>query len=55
MNAMYNDEDYTGGAMSYFEFKNPMSERMTDEGWRDYCKDNDLKKLMFKWQKRLYD
>jgi hypothetical protein len=55
MNAMYNDEDYTGGALSYFEFKNPMSERMTDEGWRDYCRNNDLKKLMFKWQKRLYD
>ncbi|MGE3063069.1 MAG: DUF3160 domain-containing protein [bacterium] len=55
MNVSYRGEDFTGGAMSYFEFKNPMSERLTDEEWRAYLKENDMSKLLFKWQKKIYD
>ena len=55
MTVQYNGFEFAGGAMSYFEFKKPMSERMTDEEWRELAKKNDLRQFLFKWQKRIYD
>ncbi|MDD3803776.1 MAG: DUF3160 domain-containing protein [bacterium] len=55
MNADFGGEIFTGGAMSYYEFKKPISQRMTDEEWRDYLKTGDASELLFRWQKRIYD
>jgi len=48
---IFKNKLYTGGALTYFEFKHPMNDRLTDEKWRESAVTSDLGKLLFKWQK----
>lgn len=53
--AEFMNENFKGYAMSYFEFTNPLSSRMTDEEWRERVRTEDTDKLLLQWQKELYD
>lgn len=55
IDAEHRGESYSGLTMSYFEFKGPIEDRMTDEEWREKVKTTNINELLFKWQKPLYD
>ena len=44
---------YKGGVLSYYEFKHPMSDRLSDEKWREIA--DSAEKYLSPWQRGLYE
>lgn len=44
---------YKGGVLSYYEFKHPMSDRLSDEKWREIA--DNAEKYLSPWQRGFYE
>lgn len=54
IDVVYLGKAFQGGVLTYFEFKHPMNDRLTDEKWREAASESDLTKILFQWQKELF-